>query len=99
MEHCLTSCERKTIHNNWRVLAKEGGKDKLSVILQNAVVLEEFHIYSFNCMLADIGGSLGLFVGISFLSLWNPAALFSTAFFKYKSGKIFDCICFKLNPT
>ena len=34
-------------------------------------VMKEFFVYTFFSLVSDFGGSLGLFVGFSFFSLWD----------------------------
>ena len=34
-------------------------------------IKEESYLYPFQSFLAEVGGSLGLFLGLSFLSLWD----------------------------
>ena len=42
----------------------------------STTVLREYFIYPFESLVSDFGGSLGLFVGFSFVLLWDVVAFF-----------------------
>ena len=48
-------------------------------------VLREYLIYPFDSLVSDFGGTLGLFVGFSFVTLWDLIQL------------VITCCCHKLN--
>ena len=44
----------------------------------STIVLREYLIYPFESLVADFGGTLGLFVGFSFVMLWDVVQFFIT---------------------
>ena len=57
-------------------------------VSQNTLVEEESLVYSFESWLAEFGGSLGLFLGFSFMTIWNGIKT-SVAYMKnFKDSRI-----------
>ena len=50
------------------------------------IVKEEAELYPINSFIAEVGGSLGLFFGFSFIGLWE-SFLSTLSFFKAKCAK------------
>ena len=44
----------------------------------STTVLREYFIYPFDSLVSDFGGTLGLFVGFSFVMLWDVVPFFIT---------------------
>ena len=68
-------------------------KDQIAFCLwavsQNTLVEEEVLVYSFESLVAELGGSLGLFLGFSFISLWdNFSTLKRLAFVLFKNHTV-----------
>ena len=55
------------------------------------IVKEEAELYPLNSFIAEFGGALGLFLGFSFVGLWN-LFLSMIVFFKGKCVKINLCV-------
>ena len=57
----------------------KGSKNKSGVILWNTspymLVEKEFLLYSLESLVAEFGGTLGLFLGFSFMALWDGAEM------------------------
>ena len=85
-----TGCLLPCTYDEYRVLAT-GLRDfnKYGVVLTygslGTTVLTEYYIYPFESLVSDFGGSLGLFVGFSFVMLWDVLQLAIT------------CCCHKMN--
>ena len=43
----------------------------LWALSENTLVEEEVLVYSFHTLVAELGGSLGLFLGVSFMTIWD----------------------------
>ena len=75
-----TGCLLPCTYDEYRVLAT-GLRDfnKYGVVLTygslGTTVLTEYYIYPFESLVSDFGGSLGLFVGFSFVMLWDVLQL------------------------
>ena len=46
---------------------------------------KEFYSYQFDSLVSDFGGSLGLFIGFSFFTLWD--IIKDLAILKFQAGK------------
>ena len=59
-------------------------------VSQNTLVEEESLVYSFESWIAEFGGSLGLFLGFSFMTIWNGVKTFVAYMkdFKENSSRI-----------
>ena len=79
---CLSPCaykEYRFLNTNLKeyttVNAVEFPENSMSFCLwsvsQNTFVEEESLVYSFESWLAEFGGSLGLFLGFSFMTIWE----------------------------
>ena len=74
----ITKCTRPCQYNVYKLV-----EDKMESFIENATALHlglgsknvlkrrEILIYTFTSFIAEFGGALGLFVGFSFLMLWN----------------------------
>ena len=58
-------------------------------VSQNTFVEVESLVYSFESWLAEFGGSLGLFLGFSFMTIWNGIKT-SVAYMKNFKGSRID---------
>ena len=64
-------------------------KDQITFCLwavsQNTLVEEEVLVYSFESLVAELGGSLGLFLGFSFMTVWDGFKKIVTCMMKLKT--------------
>ena len=74
-----TGCIKPCTYNDYRFIGESettnfGGKDftfSLWAVSNNTSIEKEVLIYSLESMVADLGGTLGLFLGFSFMTLWD----------------------------
>ena len=64
----------------------------LWAVSENTKVSTEHLVYPFSALIADFGGTLGLFLGISFIGLWDLIHLFAVLFYKiyFKGEHLID---------
>ena len=83
---CKKPCsykEYKFINTNLKELSYYTfPKDQIAFCLwavsQNTYIEEEVLVYSFESLIAELGGSLGLFLGFSFMTIWDGFKNFVT---------------------
>ena len=71
-----TGCLFPCTYNQYRLMGTDLlDFDEFGMILVfgslRTTVLREYYIYPIECLVSDFGGSLGLFVGFSFVMLWD----------------------------
>ena len=104
-----TECIPPCLYNEY-TLALEKGKyaskfdDNLygtkSIILmfpdKKTIIKKEMEFYSLVSLVSDIGGALGLFLGFSFLMVWDELEIFVRKTRKYWNGKSSATLCFNI---
>ena len=79
MTGCKNPCsykEYKFVNKNLKDLVYYSFPDDqiafcLWAVSQNTQIEEEVLVYSFESLVAELGGSLGLFLGFSFMTVWD----------------------------
>ena len=61
-------------------------KISLSLVSTSHVVVAESLLYPFDSFVGEFGGALGLFIGASFLSVWDIIEYLASSMTKIKSG-------------
>ena len=84
MTGCLKPCQYRSYHF-------VGGKEKVSLeaesfafslwaVSKKTTIKTEQLIYPITSLVADFGGTLGLFLGFSFIALWDNLPLLSKVY-------------------
>ena len=86
----MTGCSRSCSYSEYRLVGSPklidptGYGFQLSFATTEAWEEREALVYEFVSFVSEFGGSLGLFLGFSFFSVWDIQELFLTMLCKYK---------------
>ena len=89
-----TGCYKPCTYREYRLIgdsqtSSSGAADflfSLWAVSNDTTVEREVLIYPWTAMVADMGGTLGLFLGFSFMTIWDGAETLVTALHALKCG-------------